>query len=99
MDLDEPVDGEQAVRVELQSVEEARIHQRIACIELQRLRGQIDLRLDALTPRAADVLEVAKPLQLAGDRQDVVGVGGSECAELPAQRSDVQFPEYLAGIG
>ena len=91
--LDIPVSiGERAVGADLQGIEEARIHEGIAGIELQRLRRQIDLGLDALAARPAHVLEVAKTLQLrTRDRQDVIGIGRAECADLPSQRSDIQL--------
>ena len=75
-----------------QGIEEARIHEGIAGIELQRLRCQIDLGLDALAPRPADVLEIAEALHLrTRDRQDVIGIGRAEPADLPPERSDIQL--------
>src|SRR5262249_48910900 len=77
---------------ELKRVEEARVNEGIAGIELQRFRGQGYLRFDALAARRAHVLEVAESLQLiARDRQDVILVVGAESAELPAKRADVQL--------
>jgi len=45
-----------------------------------------------LPARPADVLEEAKALQVrTRDRQNVIGIVRTEGAELPAQRSDIQF--------
>ena len=85
--------GERAVGADLQSIKEARIHERIAGIELQRLRRQIHLSLDALALCPTHVLEVAKSLQLGtGNRQDVIGIGRPERADFPPDRSDIQLP-------
>src|SRR4029453_14949992 len=80
------------VGAKLQGVEEARINEGIAGIELQRLRGQGYLRFDPLAARRAHVLEVAESLQLVTrDRQDVILVVRAESAELPSKRAEIQF--------
>src|SRR5436190_5278191 len=80
------------VGAELQGVEEARIDEGIAGIELQRFRGQRNLRFDALASRRTDVLEIAESLQLvARYRQDVIGIFRAESTELPSKGAQAQL--------
>src|SRR3984893_2822989 len=90
--LDTAVDvGERAVGADLQRVEEARVDQRIAGVELQVARLQVDLGLDSLPPRRTHVLEIAEALQdRTGNGEDVVAVVGAESGKLPSERADVQ---------
>ena len=85
--------GERAVGADLQRIEEARIHEGVAGVELQAsFDFRVTFGLDALAARRADVLEIAESLQhRARNREDVVGVGGAETADLPSERSDIQL--------
>src|SRR3981081_911779 len=92
-DLDCAVDvGKWTVGTDLQRVKEARVHKGIADIELQCLRCEIDLSLNALAARRTHVLEIAKSLQRrTGNREDVILVVRAEYSELPSKRADVQL--------
>src|SRR4029077_5231005 len=84
--------GKRAVRAKLQRIEEARIQERIARLELKRIRLKAHLGFDTLRAHPADVLEEAESRQPRNwGREDVVVVGGAVGADLPAERADVQF--------
>src|SRR4029079_19166907 len=82
--------AKRAVGADLQRIEETRVNEGIAGIELEGRRSEPGLGLDALPSCRADILEIAESLQLRdGNGQDVIGVGGAETAELPFERPDV----------
>src|SRR4051794_11695394 len=80
------------VGANLQSVEESCVHQGVARIKLQCLRREVDLSLETLAARRTDVLEITKPLQRRGrNREDVVGIFGTESTNLPPERTDAEL--------
>ena len=92
--------GKWTVGADLQRVQEARVDKRIAGVELQRVRLEIDFGLDALAAGRTDVLEIAEPLQhRTGNGENVVGVVGAEArrASIRACRySDLWLPRKPA---
>lgn len=84
--------GKGTIGADLQRVEKSRVDQRVAGVELQHGRLQIDFGLDALAAGQTDVLEIAEPLQDgARNRQYVVAVVGAENTELPSECADVEL--------